>query len=58
MAKGHVFNLMNEIAVCINIDVTWSDAKRTLSVNTALFKEFAHSSLLRNCDRSSEPEVE
>lgn len=27
------------LAACINADITWSDARLTLSVNTALFKQ-------------------
>lgn len=27
------------LAICINVDITWSDARLTLSVNTALFKQ-------------------
>ena len=26
-------------ATCINVDITWSDARLTISVNTALFKQ-------------------
>lgn len=27
------------LAACINVDITWSDASRTLCVNTVLFKQ-------------------
>lgn len=28
---------------CINVDITWSDARLSLSVNTALFKQLTDS---------------
>lgn len=36
-------------ATCINVDITWSDARLALSVNTALFKQLTDSPTYLNC---------
>lgn len=50
-------------AACINVDITWSDARLTLSVNTGLFKQLSDTlqpaqKLRRFCKHPPDQEVE